>query len=204
MYANDGDPRCPAGIDQNHLIVQQTNRGMKNALVMLAHASVNQKPWAPVSLNLDRCRMEPRVRWMPVGTMLLLDNSGVADHHIRAWRGDSSAIHSPLEAGAMGLRRPLVNAGFYKINCDRHLWERAWTYVSDHPYVALTDEKGEFKISEVPPGSYALRAWHEGWVVKGHDKAGRQEFQPMEEIIRVRVKSGQNTDVLFEHLTATF
>jgi len=30
-----------------------------------------------------------------------------------------------------------------------------------HPYFAVTDEKGEFKLPGLPPGSYTLEAWHE-------------------------------------------
>src|SRR5262249_23131365 len=123
---------------------------------------------------------------------------------VHAWRDVSSVFDVKISPGASGIRRPLVNAGFYKINCDLHPWERSWLYVSDHPYVAITNEKGEFQIKDVPPGTYDLRVWHEGWNVKGKDKQGRLEFQPMEEITRVRVKAEETTDVLFEHLTATF
>jgi hypothetical protein len=30
------------------------------------------------------------------------------------------------------------------------------------PYFALTSESGEYKIENVPDGSYSLAAWHEG------------------------------------------
>jgi hypothetical protein len=36
-----------------------------------------------------------------------------------------------------------------------------WIVVSDHPYVAVTDEKGEFTLKDVPPGQYKLEIWHE-------------------------------------------
>jgi Carboxypeptidase regulatory-like domain len=34
------------------------------------------------------------------------------------------------------------------------------------PYFALTSESGEYKIENVPDGSYSVTAWHEG--VKNH------------------------------------
>ena len=35
MFANQGDPKCPRGIPQDHLIVKQENRGIQNAVVVL-------------------------------------------------------------------------------------------------------------------------------------------------------------------------
>ena len=36
-----------------------------------------------------------------------------------------------------------------------------WLVVSDHPYVAVTNEKGEFTLSNVPPGNYKIEVWQE-------------------------------------------
>lgn len=30
-----------------------------------------------------------------------------------------------------------------------------------HPFYALTDAQGRFKLDNVPPGRYTLRSWHE-------------------------------------------
>lgn len=204
MVVNETDERCPSGIPQDHLIVQQTNRGLKNVLVVLEADPVRMKPWAPVPLANDKCTFAPRVQWVPVSTAVLLKNPGVADHRVRAWRESSVTFDVTLAPGNEGVRRPMVNAGFYKINCEQHLWERSWLYVSENPYVAITNEKGEFEIKDVPSGNYSLRAWHEGWTIKGKDKQGRTEFQPREEVIRVKVRSEDTTDVLFERLSPTF
>ena len=37
----------------------------------------------------------------------------------------------------------------------------AWIVVAEHPYYAVSDEKGEFKLTDVPPGTYTLHLWHE-------------------------------------------
>jgi len=33
--------------------------------------------------------------------------------------------------------------------------------IKDQPYYSVTDEHGRFSISDVPPGEYTLKAWHE-------------------------------------------
>jgi hypothetical protein len=40
---------------------------------------------------------------------------------------------------------------------------RAYVYSSRHPYVAITDAKGNFEIKDLLPGKYTVRFWHEGF-----------------------------------------
>jgi len=40
---------------------------------------------------------------------------------------------------------------------------RAYVYVSEHPYVAITDSSGNFEIKDLPPGRYKVKIWHEGF-----------------------------------------
>jgi hypothetical protein len=51
--------------------------------------------------------------------------------------------------------------GLLKLACDTHAWMRGYIYVFDHPFFAVTDERGEFSIPDLPPGRYVVRAWHE-------------------------------------------
>ena len=47
------------------------------------------------------------------------------------------------------------------VKCNIHPWMTAYYFVMDHPYFAVTNEKGEFKIDGLPAGEYTLAAWHE-------------------------------------------
>ncbi len=37
----------------------------------------------------------------------------------------------------------------------------AYIVVAETPYFAVTDADGNYKIENVPPGTYTLNAWHE-------------------------------------------
>ena len=45
---------------------------------------------------------------------------------------------------------------------------RGYALILNHPYMALSDSKGNFKLEQVPKGKHELRIWHEttGWVLK--------------------------------------
>jgi hypothetical protein len=74
-----------------------------------------------------------------------------------------------------------------KVTCDAHPWMTGWLVVTDHPFVAVTDERGAFKIDGVPPGSYQLQIWHERLPARAADVAVRAG-----EETRVSVEMAQN------------
>ena len=47
-----------------------------------------------------------------------------------------------------------------KFKCDVHPWMFAYVGVLDHPYFAVSDEEGNFKISGLPAGDYTVEAYH--------------------------------------------
>jgi hypothetical protein len=36
--------------------------------------------------------------------------------------------------------------------CDVHNWMNGWLFVTDNPYYSITDNTGNFKLPDVPPG----------------------------------------------------
>jgi hypothetical protein len=63
-----------------------------------------------------------------------------------------------------------------RVVCDAHPHMSAWMIVHDSPYYAVTDDKGAFRIDSIPPGSYKVTLWHEGYRPKGLDEGGRPLF----------------------------
>jgi hypothetical protein len=48
-----------------------------------------------------------------------------------------------------------------RFTCDIHPWMGAAVFVEEHPWFAVTDESGAFRIPGVPPGEYVVEARHE-------------------------------------------
>ncbi len=204
MFANASDQDCPAGIGQNHLLVKQETLGLQNVLVVLDRDDRRVMPTRlQVELATVGCRLTPRIQWVPLGaSMALVDKDG-ATHHLHATYKGNTMFEADLSPDTPNARRPVVVPGLYKVNCDRHPWERAWIFVSPHDSVAITDSEGHFVMKGVPPGRYKIRAWHEGWVEKAKDPAGRLEFTPMQDERRVKVLENQDTEVTFDTLSSS-
>jgi len=52
--------------------------------------------------------------------------------------------------------------GIVRVFCDIHSHMSAFILVFSHPFFAVTDDEGRYRIDGVPPGSYNIVAWNEG------------------------------------------
>jgi hypothetical protein len=82
-------------------------------------------------------------------------------------------------------------------------WMRGHLFVSDHPYLALCDEQGQFRLDRVPAGNYDLVCWLPDWREAERELNGdtarlcRVTFRPPRATVqRVEVRAGV-TEVSF-------
>ena len=52
--------------------------------------------------------------------------------------------------------------GIVRVFCEIHSHMNAYILVFSHPFFALTDSDGRYRIENVPPGTYGVIAWNEG------------------------------------------
>jgi len=72
-----------------------------------------------------------------------------------------------LAEGAIGQYRAgaevayaVEQEGIILFRCSYHEYMEGWSVVLPHPYVTMAGERGEFSITDIPPGSYNLVVWH--------------------------------------------
>jgi plastocyanin len=95
-----------------------------------------------------------------IGTMVEFPNLDDTYHNIFSY--------SPAKRFDLGRYRPEERpipsvvfdvAGLVTLRCDIHEHMRGLILVLNTPYFVITDESGRFRLSGLPAGHYALKAW---------------------------------------------
>jgi plastocyanin len=143
-------------------LVVDPNKGIENAVVSLVDINKGEK-WAVAKATLDQnvCEYTPHVVVVPTGGALDILNSDGILHNIHTYGKANSSINKAQPKFKKVLTEKFAKPEIIKVTCDAHSWMLGWVVVSDHPYVAVTNDKGEFTLSNVPPGNYKLEVWQE-------------------------------------------
>ena len=119
-------------------------------------------PEEPALLDQQKCMFYPRVQGVRIGQQFLMRNSDPVLHNVRSLSFRNRAFNVAQPADSEDRDRIFrTRERAIRIQCDIHSWMRAYFFVMDHPYFAVTDETGQYKIEGLPPGDYTLVAWHE-------------------------------------------
>jgi len=107
----------------------------------------------------------PHITVVQVGTTVDFQNSDSVAHNV-FWTsvGGNKKLTHNLGTWPKGEKRSFKfdNPGAVPLLCNVHPEMAGYIIVSPTPYFATTDKSGEYKIENVPDGSYTLTAWHEG------------------------------------------
>jgi hypothetical protein len=145
-------------------LVVGSNGGIQNAVVYLANIS-NGKPLNRTAQNgaLDQngCRYAPHVTLVPAKTSFNILNSDGILHNIHTYSTKNKPVNLAQPKFKKTITQQFEQPEFIKVGCDAHTWMSGWLVVQEHPYYAVTDQNGGFKLTDIPPGEYELKVWHE-------------------------------------------
>ena len=115
-------------------------------------------------INQNGCEFDPHIMVIPAGSRIeILNNDGIV-HNVHAIGLNNPGFNRQQPGSKQRLitkKKDFEFAGKMPLKCDIHSWMSAWIIVAEHPYYALSSAKGEFKITDVPPGTYKLQFWQE-------------------------------------------
>ena len=103
----------------------------------------------------------PHVLAVTAGTVVEFPNSDRIYHNVFSLSKVSRFDLGRYEAGhskSVRFDRP----GVVRVFCEIHSHMNAFILVFGHPFFAMTDADGRYRIDNVPPGTYSLVAWNEG------------------------------------------
>ena len=107
----------------------------------------------------------PHIMVVQQGTTVEFLNSDTVQHNVfwTAIGSDKKAGHN-LGTWPKGEKRSFTfdKPGVVPLLCNVHPDMGAYIIVTPTPYFAETDDSGNYKIKDVPDGSYTVTVWHEG------------------------------------------
>jgi len=189
------------------LIVHPENGGLANVVIWLelkrnekvaTHPDYEKAAVPPVVDNLD-CRFAPHVTVLRAGQELTVTNSDPVAHNAAMFFNRNDPQNLVLPERKPGQPVPFLKTKVTRaenlptqISCSIHAWMKGWIVVKDHPYVAVTDENGEFTIRNLPAGEWSFRVWHEaaGFLSQVEQDGKSAEWQ--KGVFTTAVQPGEN------------
>ncbi len=169
-----GDPPVPAKIEvtKDVEVCGQTekveeallvgpNKGVKNVVVSINDIQKGKKKGEGGVLDQKECIYTPRVVLSPVATELTILNSDGILHNVHTHSTKNPPFNRAQPKFRKEMKETFAHPETFKVTCDAHGWMSGWLVIKAHPYYAMTDETGTFHMTEVPPGDYELKFWHE-------------------------------------------
>jgi hypothetical protein len=165
----------PAGLktrDLERLLINPDGNGVANTVVFLRGITTGK----PMDLPADRqqldqktCRYTPHIMLVPQSGTLKIESSDPVLHTVQMFGVATNNIPFPFQNQFIPVT--LQRQGVVELKCNAgHVWMNANVIVVRHPYYAVTDDRGAFMLSDVPPGEYEIVAWHEGWQIASEAK----------------------------------
>lgn len=210
LKVNSDTGFCGQTVTPDSLVVDPASKGVQFVLVYLEKIDQGKAPekkyWLHMGKTPERpdsqvCRFEEHV-WAFVRTQTIaLENFDRVLHNPHGFGGDHSTLFNialPVPKMETDEHFKRVLGVGLKYQCEIHTSMNGWMAGFDHPYFAVTDKSGQFQITDVPPGTYNLVAWHEGYTIVKMD-SGRPVYDDPHSISKqIEVKAGGTVEVDFE------
>ncbi len=150
-------------ISDESLVVNAENLGIANIFVFLPKAPGQIHPdlvevKEPAILKCENCRFVPHVMTIRTGQPLRVQmNDKVAHnaHFSPIASSVGSIAFSPGQERTTTFDRPERIP--MMTTCDIHSWMNSYVTVLDHPYCAITDKDGKFRLEKLPAGPHSFR-----------------------------------------------
>lgn len=154
----------------NTLIVDPTSKGIANCFVYLPKAPPSIHPLLvspirpAVVQDQKGCQYTPHALLVQTGQTVRCISSDPVAHNVHTYpfrnvggnfvvapKGKKGMIWTPTAHELLPIQ----------VKCDFHPWMVAYWLIQNHPYAAITDSQGRFRIAGLSAGEHKLRIWHE-------------------------------------------
>lgn len=116
----------------------------------------------PAVLVQKNCMYVPDVVALMTNQPFEVVNDDSTMHNVHPLPKNNRQWSTSQPVGSMVLKSSFARPEFaMPMLCNVHPWMRAFVFVFDNPYFAVTSKTGRFELRNVPSGTYTVEAWHE-------------------------------------------
>ncbi len=185
---------CAAGsLNRNDLVIDQKTGGIQHIFIFLRkvsegdiHPDLKTAKLPELKQDQKGCRFLPHTMFVRTGQDVRIISNDPVAHNTHGTFFKNPPFNQTVAASdnKVGLVKSfkLSESLPMPVVCDIHPHLKAHWLILNHPYAAITNEKGEFEIKNLPEGDHKFRVWHE--------KAGY-----IERSWKVSIKDGKVTDM---------
>lgn len=150
-----------SGKSDQSLVVSGGN--LVNAVVTITDIKTGKKIDVSKKVKLDQkeCEYHPHVLAFPAGTTVEIQNPDGILHNVHSYSKVNPAFNIAQPKFKKTVDVKIEKPEAINVKCDVHGWMSGWLVATESPYVAVTDNSGGFKLTDVPAGSYTVEVWHE-------------------------------------------
>ena len=115
-----------------------------------------------VKIDNAKCRFDGHVTFVRTGQKLIIGNSDPMGHNTKADFFNNQSFNDLIPAkGSITKVFQKAESTPSQISCSIHPWMSGRLLILDHPYAAVSNEKGELEIKNLPVGKHTFTVWHE-------------------------------------------
>ncbi|MBI3829960.1 MAG: hypothetical protein HY291_10610 [Planctomycetes bacterium] len=165
VAGTEADPKCHDMHKDNPMlseaVVCSASGELANCIVYVSDGIEKYKfeaPETPFTVSQKGCMYVPHTFAFMAGQPLIIENDDPTAHNVHEIGDRFNKQQAQLGQKDKVNVDDVVTSG---LKCDIHPWMNANYRTFEHPFFAVSDEKGVFKFTEkLLPGKYKLTCWH--------------------------------------------
>lgn len=167
-------PVCAADdLLSDEVVIDPETKGIANIFVYLTSkdakkltlpAALKESTVKEIEFDQKGCRFIPHALFVRADQTVVAKSSDAVAHNTHTYTVKNEAknfLVAPNDRKGIPVTFTDAEIVPMPVKCDIHPWMQANWLILDHPYAAVTDKQGKFKIAGLPAGEYSFRVWHE-------------------------------------------